>query len=66
MWQNMPDDNRQAIELCVDLAHGGSVQPYVDGTLQTPEEFEAMRQIRVLWKQPKSDPPEQLMLFEAG
>jgi hypothetical protein len=37
-----------------------------DKGVMTPEEFEAMRQIRALWMQPKSDPPEQLMLFEAG
>jgi Protein of unknown function (DUF732) len=43
MWQNTPDDNQQAISLCQDLAHGGSVQPYIDGTLRkspqlTPQE----------------------------
>jgi hypothetical protein len=37
-----------------------------DKGVMTPEEFEARRQIRALWKQSKNDPPEQLMLFEAG
>jgi hypothetical protein len=37
-----------------------------DKGVMTPEEFEAMRQIRVLWMQSKHDLPEQLMLFEAG
>jgi hypothetical protein len=32
MWQNTPDDDAQARKLCADLANGGSVQPYIDGT----------------------------------
>jgi Protein of unknown function (DUF732) len=31
MWQNTTDDD-QARKLCADLANGGSVQPYIDGT----------------------------------
>ena len=34
MWQRGTDDPQQAIELCADLAHGGSPQPYIDGTLK--------------------------------
>jgi Protein of unknown function (DUF732) len=34
MWQRGADDPQQAIELCADLAHGGSPQPYIDGTLK--------------------------------
>ena len=34
--------------------------------VMTPEEFEAKRQIRALWNQSKTNPPEQLALFEAG
>jgi hypothetical protein len=37
-----------------------------DKGVMTPEEFEARRQIRALWTQSKTDPSEQLTLFEAG
>jgi hypothetical protein len=32
MWQHTPDDDQQARRLCADLAAGGNVQPYIDGT----------------------------------
>ncbi len=32
----------------------------------SPEEFEAQRQISKLWKLPKTEPPEQGMLFDVG
>jgi hypothetical protein len=32
MWQNTPDDDHQARQLCRDLANGGSVNDYITGT----------------------------------
>jgi hypothetical protein len=37
-----------------------------DKGVKTPEEFEARRRIKALWRLPKEVPPEQLTLFEAG
>jgi hypothetical protein len=34
MWQNTPDDYQQARSLCRDLANGGSVDGYLQGTLR--------------------------------
>jgi Protein of unknown function (DUF732) len=32
VWQNDPNDDAEARSMCQDLANGGSVQPYIDGT----------------------------------